>query len=216
MREYWETKFKDGGLMWDFLPSDSAIRTLDIFKSNILNQILIPGFGYGRNARIFIENGFDVTGIEISKSAIELARANGINCVIHHGSVTSMPFDDKLYDGIFCYALIHVLNKKERQAFLKSCLNQLKDNGLMIFVVASTKTSMFGLGKKLSKNRFKISNGLNVYFYDNLSISKEFSQYGLIDYEEIEEPIKFMTDQPPIKLISVTCKKTNQMLTRTV
>jgi hypothetical protein len=29
----------------------------------------------------------------------------------------------------------------------------------------------------------------------------------LIDYEEIEEPIKFMTDQHPIKLISVTCKK---------
>ncbi len=207
MREYWETKYKDGGLMWDFLPSDSAIRTVDIFKSNHLNQILIPGFGYGRNARIFIEKGFDVTGIEISKSAIELARANGINCIIHHGSVTSMPFDDKRYDGIFCYALIHVLNKKERQAFLKSCLNQLKDNGLMIFVVASTETSMFGMGKKLSKNRFKISNGLNVYFYDNLSISKEFSQYGLIDYEEIEEPIKFMTDQPPIKLISVTCKK---------
>jgi SAM-dependent methyltransferase len=207
MREYWETKFKNGGLMWDFLPSDSAIRTLDIFKSNKLNQILIPGFGYGRNARVFIENGFDVTGIEISKSAIELARANGINCIIHHGSVTSMPFDDKRYDGIFCYALIHVLNKKERQAFLKSCLNQLKDNGLMIFVVASTQSSMFGMGKKLSKNRFKISNGLNVYFYDNVSISKEFSKYGLIDYEEIEEPIKFMTDQPPIKLISVTCKK---------
>jgi SAM-dependent methyltransferase len=207
MREYWETKFKDGGLMWGFFPSNSAIRTLAIFKSNKLNQILIPGFGYGRNARIFIENGFDVTGIEISKSAIELARANGINCIIHHGSVTSMPFDNKRYDGIFCYALIHVLNKNERQAFLKSCLNQLKDNGLMIFVVVSTRTSIFGMGKKLSESRYKISNGLNVYFYDNLSISKEFSQYGLIDFEEIEEPIKFMEDQPPIKLIYVTCKK---------
>lgn len=207
MAEYWETKFKDGGLIWDFLPSDSAIRTIDIFKSNQLNQILIPGFGYGRNARIFIENGFDVTGIEISISAIELARANDINCTIHHGSVTSMPFDNKQYDGIFCYALIHVLNKKERQFFLKSCISQLKDNGLMIFVVASTQTSLFGTGKKLSKNRFKISNGLNVYFYDNLSIYKEFSQYGLINFEDIEEPIKFMTDQPPVKLITVTCKK---------
>ena len=70
MREYWEIKYKDGGLMWDFLPSDSAIKTLDIFKSNKLNQILIPGFGYGRNARVFIENGFDVTGIEISNQQL--------------------------------------------------------------------------------------------------------------------------------------------------
>ena len=77
----------------------------------------------------------------------------------------------------------------------------------MIFVVASTNTNMFGTGKKLSKNRFKISNGLNVYFYDSVSISNVFSQYGLIGYEEIEEPIKFMTDQLPIKMMLVKCKK---------
>jgi SAM-dependent methyltransferase len=207
MKEYWETKFRTEGTMWDFYPSESAHRAIQIFKSNNLTEILIPGFGYGRNARIFIENGFIVTGIEISRSAIELAQVKGINCLIHYGSVTSMPFDNKRFDGVFCYALIHLLNKNERQAFLRACFNQLKNNGIMIFVVASIETSMFGMGKFLSKNRFKISNGLNVYFYDNLSIFKEFSQYGLVDYEEIEEPIKFITDQPPIKLIFVRCKK---------
>src|SRR5665811_1122316 len=138
-------RFKDEGALWDFLPSDSAIRTLDIFKTNKLKHILIPGFGYGRNAKLFIENGFEVTGIEISQSAIDLAKANGLNCMIHHGSVISMPFDNILYDGIFCYALIHLLNKTERKIFLKSCFNQLKNNELMFFVVASNKMSMYGL-----------------------------------------------------------------------
>ena len=77
MIEYWESKFKNEGALWDFFPSDSSIRALDIFKTNKLKHILIPGFGYGRNARLFIENGFEVTGIEISESAIELAKANG-------------------------------------------------------------------------------------------------------------------------------------------
>jgi hypothetical protein len=207
MGEYWESKFKTEGPMWDFLPADSAIRTLEIFRSNNLKEILIPGFGYGRNGKLFIENDFDVTGIEIAKSAIDIARANNINCTIYHGSVTSMPFDNKIFDGIYCYALIHLLNKKERKTFLNSCFNQLNNNCLMVFVVASTKTSMFGMGKKLSKNRFKISAGLNVFFYDSLSINREFSPYGLLEFEDIEEPVKFMTDQPPVKLISVTCKK---------
>jgi hypothetical protein len=59
---------------------------------------------------------------------------------------------------------------------------------------------MYGMGKILSKNRFKISTGLSVFFYDSLSIYKDFSPYGLIDYSEIEELIKFMTDQPQLNL----------------
>lgn len=207
MTEYWESRFKTEGLMWGFFPSDSAIRTLNIFIANKFKRILIPGIGYGRNAKLFLENGFEVTGIEISESAIDLAKANGLNCLIHHGSVTCMPFDDKKYDGIFCYALIHMLNKTERKDFLKACFNQLKHNGIMVFVVASTQTGMYGTGKNLSKDRFEISKGLKVFFYDSKSVLKEFSPYGIIECEEIEEPIKFMKDQDPVKMLFVICKK---------
>jgi len=96
---------------------------LEIFKSEGIKNILIPGIGYGRNAKVFFDAGMDITGIEISKSAIVLAGQNGLNFMIHHGSVTAMPFDDKLYDGIFCYALLHLLNKYERRKFLLDCRN---------------------------------------------------------------------------------------------
>ena len=210
MIEFWESKFKNEGAMWKFEPSDSAILALNLFKSLKFKSIFIPGIGYGRNARIFIENGFKVTGIEISKSAIDLAKKNGINCRIHHGSVTSMPFDNQQYDSVFCYALIHLLNKPERKAFLRSCFNQLRPEGLMMFTVATKETGMYGDGKYLSRNRFEVAKGLRVYFYDSESILREFTNFGLIDYREIEEPIKFMDGQNPIKLALVTCKKTNQ------
>jgi hypothetical protein len=88
MLEYWESRFKDEGAMWKFEPSDSALFAINLFKSNRINNILIPGIGYGRNARLFFENGFQITGIEISQSAIDLAKVNGLDCTIHHGSVT--------------------------------------------------------------------------------------------------------------------------------
>ena len=91
-------------------------------------------------------------------------RTNGLDIKIHQGSLIEMPFDTKTYDGIFCYALIHLLNKNERKKFLEDCFRQLKPNGYMIFTVVSKKASMFGSGKYLSKDRFKIMNGLNVFF----------------------------------------------------
>ena len=207
MTDYWESRFKSEGTMWKFEPSDSAKVALDLFSTHNIDKILIPGCGYGRNAKLFCDNGLNVTGIEISKSAIDLAKANGLSCKIHHGSVTSMPFDYNKYDGIFCYAVIHLLNKTERKTFLKSCFNQLNYGGIMIFIVTSKHSSMFGLGKFLSKDRFEVSKGLKVFFYDSESITKEFSKFGLTDYKEIEEPIKFMEGQDPIKLNFVICKK---------
>jgi len=63
MFDYWESRFKNEGAMWKFEPSDSAIKALELFKYWKLIDILIPGFGYGRNAGLFLENGFKVTGI---------------------------------------------------------------------------------------------------------------------------------------------------------
>lgn len=207
MTEYWESRFKNEGAMWKFEPSDSAMVAVDLFKSNKINKILIPGFGYGRNAKLFCDNGFDVTGIEISQSAIDIAKINGINCTTRHGSVTSMPFDNELYEGIFCYALIHLLNKPERRKFLQSCWNQLRVGGIMIFLVASKQMSMYGSGKCLSKDRYEISKGVKVYFYDSESVVKEFSNFGIAEFKDIEEPVKFMDAQEPIRLIQVICRK---------
>lgn len=193
--------------MWKFEPSDSAISALKLFKSEKINNILIPGFGYGRNARLFVDNGLIVTGIEISGSAIELARDNGLNCKIHHGSVTSMPFDRQKFDGIFCYATIHLLNKPERRKFLCACYDQLIKNGLMIFVVATTDNGLYGSGIHISRNRYEIAKGLQVYFYDSESVVKEFSDFGIIECNDIGEPVKFMEGQEPVKLKYIVCRK---------
>lgn len=207
MDEYWESRFRNEGELWKWEPSDSAKLAMDLFKANGMHDILIPGFGYGRNARIFIENGFTVTGIEISQSAIDLAKANGLDCTIHHGSVTAMPFDQQQFDGIFCYALIHLLNESERLTFLKACWNQLTKDGLMVFVIASTQMKMYGSGTYISKDRYAVSEGLNVFFYNDQAVADEFTEFGLIRCSDIEEPVKYMSGYDPMKLKLVVCKK---------
>lgn len=206
--QYWDKKFLEEKTSWGFEPADSAIVAKDLFLQHDVKKILIPGIGYGRNAKVFIENGINVTGIEISQAAIDLAHTEAnLELKIYHGSVTEMPFDDYQYEGVFCYALIHLLNKRERAKFIRDCYAQIKPDGYMLFTAISVHASMFGAGKYLSKNRFKIANSLSVFFYDKDTIEKEFGKFGLVSYEAIDEPIKHMKKEPPLKCYYIVCRR---------
>lgn len=208
MAEFWEESFIEKQTMWGFEPSESAIVANELFKEKQLKNILVPGFGYGRNAQLFRENGMDVTGIEISQTAIGLAKQHyGSDLKVYHGSVTDMPFDDVLYDGIFCYALIHLLNQDERRKLVSDCYRQLRPGGYMIFVAVSTGSPNYGAGRQLSKNRFEIFEGVQMYFYDADAVKQEFGDLGLVDLTEIDEPAKNMPGKPPLRFYLVTCQK---------
>jgi SAM-dependent methyltransferase len=205
--EFWESSFIEKQTMWGFKPTDSAILTKDFFLKKNVKDILIPGIGYGRNAKVFINNGISVTGIEISQTAIDLARQNGLDIPIFHGSVTDMPFDNKPYDGIFSFALLHLLNKHERVKFIKACYDQLKSNGYMVFTTVSKKAPMYGKGKQLDTDYYEIMDGVKMFFYDIDTIKQDFGNYGLIELSEMDEPNKEMKNKPPINFLMVKCKK---------
>lgn len=208
MTGFWEESFRDKQMMWGFEPADSAIFALDLFQKNGLKKILIPGFGYGRNAKIFTDNRFDVSGIEISETAIDLAKKHyGDYLRVYHGSVSDMPFDQKMYDGIFCYALIHLLDEKGRLKLISDCYNQLSPGGYMIFVAISKNTAAYGEGRKVSKDRFETRHGVEIFYYDRRSVEKEFGNYGLIEATEVDEPAKNMKNSSLQKFWQVTCRK---------
>lgn len=181
MAEFWETAFRDKDMMWGDGPASSAIFARDYFLERNVRNVLIPGIGYGRNTKPFLDAGMTVTGIEISQTAIDIARNKvGLSCPIHHGSVSDMPFDDKMYDGIFCYALIHLLDADHRQKLIKDCYAQLAPGGDMIFVAVSTKSASFGQGTKIGPNRYEQHGGAQIFFYDDETMRREFEAYGLV------------------------------------
>lgn len=192
MTEFWEEAFKDKQEMWGLEPARSAVLTNDFFVANNVKNILIPGIGYGRNAQIFRDSGIEVTGIEISQTAIDIAKRHFDNKLsIYHGSVTEMPFDDKLYDGIFCYGLIYLLDKDERKKLIKDCFNQLTENGFMVFTAITKDAQTYRQGTLISKDRFEMFGGVKIFFYDKETINEEFNKAGLFDITEVTENYPF-------------------------
>jgi len=192
MTEFWEEAFRDKKEMWGFEPAKSAILTKDFFLEKGIRNVLIPGIGYGRNAQIFIENGMTVTGIEISQTAIDLAQMHfGSELKIHHGSVTEMPFDDKFYNGIFCYGLIYLLDKDERAKLIHDCFNQLTEDGFMIFTAITKDAQTYGQGTHAGKDRFEMFGGVKIFFYDKETIEEEFGNAGLFEVTVVNENYPF-------------------------
>src|SRR5690606_4294886 len=136
---------------------------------------------------------------EISKTAIALARKHyGTEMIIHHGSVSDMPFDNNQYDGIFCYALIHLLDNNERAKLIRDCYNQLTENGYMVFTAITKEAPTYGQGKFISKDRFEMFGGVKIFFYDKETIQEEFGKAGLFD-------VTAVTENDPFYLIK--CRK---------
>lgn len=202
MTDFWEDSFIEKREMWGLEPAKSAKLTKDLFVKQSVSNVLIPGIGYGRNAQVFYQNGIDVTGIEISKTAIILARKHyGSSWTIYHGSVTDMPFDNKKYDGIFCHALIHLLNHEERAKLIQDCYNHISDNGYMVFTAITKEAPNFGKGKLLGKDRYEFHEGAKIFYYDMESVKNEFGQSGLYEIMEVNE------NQP---MYMIKCRKIQQ------
>jgi SAM-dependent methyltransferase len=192
MAEFWEEAFKDKQEMWGTEPAYTALVTKDFFVEKGIKKVLIPGIGYGRNAQVFSKAGMDVTGLEISETAINLIRKHyGPQWRVHLGSVVDMPFDDHTYDGIFCYALIHLLDKDERAKFIADCYRQLEEGGYMVFTTITQQAQTYGQGTHIGKHRFEMFGGVKMFFYDLETIQEEFVNYGLLEVSEVQENYPF-------------------------
>jgi SAM-dependent methyltransferase len=192
--EFWESAFQQKKEMWGWEPSSSATMASELFQKHRLEKILIPGFGYGRNAQVFRSNGCAVTGIEISETALDIARkhfGNDNGITLHQGSASLMPFDEETYDGVFSYSLLHLLGPSERSKLLADCYGQLRPGGYMVFVSLSKQDFRYGQGVATTcLDTFDMPYGVTLFFYDSTSIEADFGKYGLLEHTLIGEPVQ--------------------------
>ncbi len=188
MNTFWEERFREEGRIWGDTPSRTAAYAIELFKKARVREVLIPGSGYGRNAAAFVRAGFEVTGIEISDTALNLARHGSPEVRYHHGSVLEMPFDDSMYDGIFCFNVLHLFRKHDRAVFLQRCREQLKEGGVMFFVVFSDTESSYGTGRMVEEDTFESKPGREVHYYSREDLVSEFPGLEILKEGITEDP----------------------------
>lgn len=186
-KEYWEDRFLKEGKIWGELPSRSALYCLKLFKKYNIKNILIPGSGYGRHTKLFSDNGYNVVGIEISETAIELSKKFDLLTNFLNSSVLEMDSFNEKFDAIFCFNTLHLFLKEERTKFLNNCYNILNHRGIVFFTVFSENEPSFGKGKEIERYTYESKPGRPTHYFTETDLAKDFKEFNLLEQGIIEE-----------------------------
>src|SRR2546425_10965996 len=81
-------------------------------------RVLDVGCGTGENALYLAENGFSVTGVDLSSRAVAVARAKTaekrLTIDFRAGNVLSLGFKDGLFDSVIDSGLFHTFTDYDR------------------------------------------------------------------------------------------------------
>ena len=113
------------------------------FLKNYANRgdrVLDIGCGNGRLSDMFIDNDIDYTGVDFSKSLIEIAKEErGKNGTFIQADALKLPFKDNSFDTVFSIAVIHHIPSKEnRVKFVSEANRVLKPGGVFILTAWNT------------------------------------------------------------------------------
>jgi SAM-dependent methyltransferase len=187
-KEFWDRRFNEEGKVWGELPSKSAYQALKLFRKHGVNSILVPGSGYGRNTRLFSSSGFDVTGIEISTAACNLAKQFDPASKVYEGSVLDMSFIPGTFEAIYCFNTLHLFCENDRRLFIQECFNKLGGTGLAFFTVFSEEEPSYGEGREVESNTYESRPNRPTHYFTEDDLREHFRDFEVIDTGIVREP----------------------------
>lgn len=205
MSEYWEKRYAKEGRVWGDNPSKTVEKANDLFWKEGLWKILIPGSGYGRNADYFVKEAYDVTGVEISKTALTLVRKSNSNIRYIHGSIFDVTFHNELFDSIYCFNTLHLFLASDRRVFIRKCLDFLRPCGLAFFVVFSEQEANYGKGRQIEENTFETKPGRPAHYFTEEDLLSHFKDFQIMETGLIEDPENHSDEGPHVHILRYIC-----------
>lgn len=193
--EYWEKRFAAEGMIWSEEPSLTVRDAAEWFTRFGARVLLVPGAGYGRNTR-YLSESFEVDGIEISQAAIRLARSFDPRTRFRLGSAFDPELSVRLYDGIYCYDLLHLFLEEDRRRLLKRLSEWLSPGGLLYLTVFSDEDENCGEGVRLEPGTYEYKPGKYAHFYSEEELCGLLPEYERLEMQSWQEPFPPEGDLP--------------------
>lgn len=149
-------------------------------------KVLELGCGDGKTLAMLVSAGFKVTGIDISPSAITLARkkVGETKARLVVGDACSLPFRAGEFNVVVAVHVFDHLTTTERKKAAAECKRVLKKNGLLLFQGFSARDFRFAQGKKVELRTFRRANNIWYHYFASSEVKKLFSKFELVELQE--------------------------------
>lgn len=105
---------------------------LDFITSNTKGKTLEIGCGVGRLA-IPLSEHQPVTGIDISKNMLKIARSRSSKPTFKLNNGITIPYKDDTFDSVYCVAVFQHLKEAGVIMYIQEASRVLKDGGVFVF-----------------------------------------------------------------------------------
>ncbi|MCI5145982.1 MAG: class I SAM-dependent methyltransferase [Candidatus Electrothrix sp. AR3] len=141
-KEEWEKRYDDHDLPWDSGQPDPRLMALLANWPRFSGKILEIGCGTGTNAVWLAEQGFQVTALDISSSAVAMAQQRsakkGVECSFVAADFLTCSLGEEPFSLIFDRGCFHSMaGMEERRNFVQQAASYLAPGGLWFSLIGN-------------------------------------------------------------------------------
>lgn len=123
--------------------------------------VLDLGCGAGRHCVLLAKNGFEVVGVDVSDSALKMAKKRtddrGLeNTAFLRAAMTDIPIREGTVDAVVSVSVIHHAVKKDIAETVDEILRVLRKGGLFLANLASVNDRRYGDGERIEEGTYRI------------------------------------------------------------
>lgn len=173
--EVWEKFYSALGQPPEWLrkPVPFVVEALPLFRDYGVRAVLDLGCGMGRNCIYLAKKGFDVAGIDTSRSALRMAKAwssieRNANVAFLRASMSNLPFCSECFHAVVSISVIHHAVRDGINRATEEICRVLRDNGIFLANLLSVEDYRYGTGQKIEERTFKVSDGFEETHFEEI------------------------------------------------
>jgi len=170
---HWEENYSSRGPLWG-----GAVHSLPVLPPDA--RVLELGCGNGKTLSVMNQRGWNVTGIDISPRAIQLARKTFPEVqeiCLAVADVRRMPFGAGSFDAVFAFHILGHLPAAYRADALQEICRVTRAGGRVYFRDFSTRDFRYGRGKETEQGTFLRGNGIRTHYFTMEEVAGLFTGF---------------------------------------